>query len=294
MEEKREILAIINPISGTKNKNDVPAQIERFIDSTQFKVNCVFTEYAGHAKELAAKAVNDHMYGVIAIGGDGTVNEVASSLCNSDTALAVVPSGSGNGLARHLNIPLNVEKAIAILNENTIKSYDYCTVNDRAFFCTCGVGFDAQISNKFAEAGSRGFLTYIKLTISEYFNFKPQEYVLEINSNKTTVKAFSIACCNASQYGNDAYIAPSASMQDGLIDVVILHPFNLLVAPVLGVELFNHHIDRNSKVSTLRTNHIIIHREKPDYMHIDGEPLSMPAELEITNHPNGIKIFSNK
>lgn len=291
MDNIKKILAVINPISGTTKKEYVPEIIQKTIDNTKYQVTVRFTQYASHATELTHKAIEDGFYGVIAIGGDGTVNEVAAALCDSETVLGIAPCGSGNGLARHLCIPMNIEKALSIINEDNIVALDYCTANDRPFFCTCGVGFDAHVSQKFAEAGKRGPINYVKKTLVEYLKYRSQIYSIETADKVITEKAFVIACGNASQYGNNAFIAPQASMCDGLIDVTVIHPFTPLDTALMGVLLFTKHLDQDTNINSFRTSELTIHRPKPDIMHIDGEPIMMPADINIKCHKSGIKVF---
>lgn len=291
MAGKRKILAVINPISGTSNKEFMPETIARCIDPDKFDVVVRFTQHASHATLLTEEAIKEGYYGVIAVGGDGTINEVAAALRDSSTALGIIPCGSGNGLARHLGIPMNVEKALEIINLDNIEALDYCTANDRPFFCTCGVGFDAHVSQKFAEARKRGPLSYIQKTLVEYLKYRCKTYSIEMNDRVVTEKAFVIACGNASQYGNNAFITPRASMHDGLIDVTVIHPFTPLDTAVLGVLLFTRHIDQDTNINTFRTSELTIHRPKPDVMHIDGEPIMMDADIHIKCHKAGIKIF---
>ena len=288
---RKRILAIINPVSGTGNKNKIPRLIDTVVDHDQNDVSIIATEYAGHAREIATDAVKDGFDVVVAIGGDGTVNEVGTALCGTQTALAIVPCGSGNGLARHLRISMNASRALQVLNNGVVGEFDYCTVNDKPFFCTCGMGFDAKVSDKFANEGTRGFITYIKTTLSEYFNYAPQQYNIDIDGTQMQEKAFVIACCNAAQYGNNAYIAPRASMQDGLIDVTVMHPFNLVQSPLIGARLFLRQLGHDHHVSIYRGKHVVIERDHDDVMHIDGDPLMMPARLEIVNKQRGIRIL---
>ena len=291
MAGKRKILAVINPISGTSNKEFMPETIARCIDPDKFDVVVRFTQHASHATLLTEEAIKEGFYGVIAVGGDGTINEVAAALRDSSTALGIIPCGSGNGLARHLGIPMNVEKALEIINLDNIEALDYCTANDRPFFCTCGMGFDAHVSQKFAEARKRGPLSYIQKTLVEYLKYRCKTYSIEMNDRVVTEKAFVIACGNASQYGNNAFITPRASMHDGLIDVTVIHPFTPLDTAVLGVLLFTRHIDQDTNINTFRTSELTIHRPKPDVMHIDGEPIMMDADIHIKCHKAGIRIF---
>ena len=292
MEEKRRhILAIINPVSGTGSKDKIPRLIDTVVDQEKNDVSIVMSEYAGHAHEIATQAVNDGIEIVIAIGGDGTVNEVGSALCGTDTALAIVPSGSGNGLARHLRISMNASRALQVLNNGVVGQFDYCRINDRPFFCTCGMGFDAAVSYKFSNEGTRGFITYIKTALSEYIKYQPQDYVINIDGTELKEKAFVIACCNAAQYGNNAYIAPRATMQDGLIDVTVMHPFNMIESPLIGARLFLRQLNHDNHVSIYRGKHVIIERNQDDIVHIDGDPLVMPARVEIENVSRGIHIL---
>ena len=291
LESKKKILAVINPISGTDNKEYVPETIVRVIDSTRYDVTVRFTNRAGHATELTREAIRQGFFGVIAIGGDGTINEVASALTDTDVALGIVPCGSGNGLARHLGIPLTVDNALQVINEMNIQDFDYCKVNDVPFFCTCGVGFDAHVSDKFAQSTKRGPVTYVKKALAEYLKYRCEEYEIELPDNSFKEKAFVIACGNASQYGNNAMIAPHASMHDGLIDVTVIHPFTPLDTAMLSFLLFTGHIDQDTNIHSFRTSKLTIRRPKPGVMHIDGEPMVMPAELHICCIHNGLKIF---
>lgn len=292
MEEKRRhIVVIINPVSGTGNKDKIPRLIENVVDHDTNDVSIFATEYAGHAREIAAQAAIDGAEVVVAIGGDGTVNEVGSALCNTNTALAIIPCGSGNGLARHLRIPMNASRALQVLNNGVVGQFDYCTINGKPFFCTCGMGFDAQVSDKFSNEGTRGFITYIKTTITEYFKYQPQEYVIDIDGAKLTEKAFVIACCNAAQYGNNAYIAPRATMQDGLIDVTVMHPFNLIQSPIIGARLFLKQLGHDHHVSIYRGKRVVIERRHDDVVHVDGDPMTMPARLAIEIVKHGINIL---
>lgn len=292
MEEKRRhILAIINPVSGIGNKDKIPRLIDTVVDHELNDVSIIMSEYAGHAREITQQAVKDGIDVVVAIGGDGTVNEVGSAVCGTKTALAIVPSGSGNGLARHLRISMNASRALQVLNNGEVGQFDYCTVNGRPFFCTCGMGFDAEVSYKFSNEGTRGFITYVKTALTEYIKYKPQEYLIDVDGAKLKEKAFVIACCNAAQYGNNAYIAPRATMQDGLIDVTVMHPFCLVESPLVGARLFLRQLNQDHHVSIYRGKRVVIERKRDDIIHVDGDPLVMPARIVIENVESGINIL---
>ncbi len=291
MAQPKKLMAVINPISGTSSKASIPEMLDKVIDKTKFDLSIRFTEYASHATKLAEEAISSQYAGVLAIGGDGTVNEVAAALRDSQTALGIIPCGSGNGLARHLNIPINIEKALAIINEEHIEDLDYCTANARPFFCTCGVGFDALVSEKFAQAGKRGPITYMQKALVEYLKYRSEIYSIETADNILTEKAFLIACGNASQYGNNAFIAPQASMKDGLIDVTVILPFTPIDTAIMGLLLFTKHLDQDTNIHSFRTPELTIRRPKPGIMHLDGEPVMMDADIKIKCHKGSIRIF---
>ena len=292
-EKKITIKFIVNPISGTKNKDEMPTLIEQTIDKSKFDYQVCFTEYAGHAAEMARQCVNDGIDICVAVGGDGTVNEVARSLVHSQTALGIIPCGSGNGLGRHLCLPLDAKKAMEIINHAQIESFDYGLINGMPFFCTCGMGFDAFISLKFAEAGKRGPITYVENVLKEGLKYKPETYVVEDETGVHRHKAFLIACANAAQYGNNAYIAPGASMKDGMMDVTIMEPFDALDAPTIAYDMFSKTLNQNSKIKTFKAKRIHIHRNAPGAIHFDGDPMMTNADVDVELKPQGIRIIVN-
>ena len=290
---KKKAVFVINLISGTSDKAAIPGLIDQYLDKTQFEYEIAVTQYAGHASEIATKAKDDGVDVVVAVGGDGTVNEVARAIVHSNTALGIIPCGSGNGLARHLLLPLNVRKAIDVINRGEVRQLDYGIINDYPFFCTCGMGFDAFVSMKFAEAGKRGPITYVENVLREGLKYKPETYIIKDENGTLRYKAFLISCANASQYGNNAYIAPQASMSDGLMDVIIMEPFDVFEAPQISIEMFSKTLDKNSKIKTFRTRHLHIHRDKPGVIHYDGDPVMTGADIDIELKPKGINIIVN-
>lgn len=293
MTDKKQIVFIVNPISGTQGKKTILKWIDERLDRSCYDYKVVKTEYAGHATEIAANAVNEGIDIVVSIGGDGTINETARSLVHTNTALGIIPCGSGNGLARHLHIPMEPKAAIDILNEGYQIPMDYGKINDIPFFCTCGVGFDAFVSLKFADSGKRGLLTYLENTLHESLTYEPETYEIENEEGTVKHKAFLIACGNASQYGNNAYITPQASLTDGLMDVTILEPFTVLDVPSLSFQLFNKTIDQNSRIKTMRAKKIKIHRSKPGVFHFDGDPIMGNEDLEVEIIPHGLNVITS-
>lgn len=290
---KKKIVFVINLTSGTSDKTSIPPLIDEYLDKDKFEYEIVTTEYAGHASEISAKAKNDGVDIVVAVGGDGTVNEVARSIVHSETALGIIPCGSGNGLARHLLLPMNTRKAIEIINACEIHELDYGVINEYPFFCTCGMGFDAFVSMKFAESGKRGPITYAENILREGLKYKPETYIIEDENGTKTYKAFLISCANASQYGNNAYIAPQASMSDGLMDVIIMEPFDMLEAPQISIDMFNKTLDKNTRIKTFHSKKIHIHRTKPGVIHYDGDPVMAGEDINVEIKEKGIKIIIN-
>ena len=289
----KNIVFIMNPISGTVSKSAIPSMIEKLLDKELFSYDIRETQYAGHATEIAHQAIDEGVDIVCAIGGDGTVNEVGRALIGSQTALAIIPCGSGNGLARHLMLPMDAGKAIKIINMCEIHDPDDGIINEKPFFCTCGMGFDAFISMKFAEAGKRGLTTYLENVLKEGLKYEPETYEIEDETGKKRYKAFLISAANASQYGNNAYIAPQASMSDGKLDVIIMEPFDVLEAPQISIDMFNKTLDKNSKIKTFKTQHIHVSRKEPGLIHYDGDPVMTDADVDISIVSKGIKMVVN-
>lgn len=289
----KHIVFITNPISGTISKAGIPELVEAHLDHTRFSHEFVATQYAGHATLLAQEAAARGADIVCAIGGDGTVNEVGRGLLGTETAMAILPCGSGNGLARHLMLPMDLKRCLDIINLDTVETLDSGVINGHPFFCTCGMGFDAFISMKFAEAGKRGLMTYVEQMLREGLSYKPETYEIEDEMGSKTYKAFLISAANASQYGNNAYIAPHASMSDGLLDVIIMQPFSLIEAPQVTLEMLNKTIDKNVNIRTFKARHVHIHRSKPGLIHYDGDPLMSDADVEIEVKPKSIRVVVN-
>lgn len=293
MQKRISVWFVVNPISGTTDKSKIVNLIPEYMEASRFDVKIWYTEFKGHAAQIAHKAVEEGIKVVVAVGGDGTVNEIARCLIHTNTALGIIPCGSGNGLARHLFIPMNPEGALQVLATCTIEVLDYGMINETPFFCTCGVGFDAFVSSKFAKSERRGLLTYIDNTLREGLRYKPDTYEIEIDGETQHYKAFLIACANASQYGNNVFIAPQASMSDGLMDVTIMEPFTVLEAPQIAIQLFNKTIDKNSRIRTFKCKSMRIHRTTPGVIHFDGDPKDEGTDIDVRLVPKGIHMVVN-
>lgn len=290
----KNIAFIVNPVSGPKTKNRITKLIRELLNKELFSPTVVVTEYAGHATQLAQQFALEGYYAVIAVGGDGTINEVGKGLCGTNTALGIIPNGSGNGFARHLEISTRMNRAVEMLNNSEVISVDYCTVNDIPFFSTFGVGFDALVAQDFSNT-SRGLKGYIESILKDIFQYKPEQYHLQGEWIDLTTSAFLINFANASQWGYDACIAPKASLQDGWMDVAIVSEFPLTKAPELAWQLFTKSIDENHYMHTIRAKEIMLERENDSSpVHIDGTPTQMAKDLHIKIVEDGLKVLVKK
>lgn len=288
---KKRILFIINPISGGKSKERFELIARRYLDDGLFISEYVFTQYPNHAEQLAIEGISKGYDFIVAVGGDGTVNEVAKALVGVDVSLGIIPEGSGNGLARALHIPIEKKDALLLLNKLHIKKIDVGRVNGMPFFNMAGIGFDALISSRFAEKDIRGPLGYIQTVFHEITDYEALEYRIEIDGDLITRKAFMISIANSPQYGNEAYISPKASVDDGLLDVCIVKPFPVFVLPKMIYHLFSRTADKTSYVEIVHGKKIKVHCSRMSEIHIDGEPYDVYNELTIDVFPKSLKII---
>ncbi len=290
---KSKALFIINPISGGKNKDNVPELIGSNLNADLFEPTIVFTNRAFHGHKLAKNGLGQYDY-IIAVGGDGTVNEIASAVAGTDTILGVLPFGSGNGLARFLGLPMDTAKAIQALNEQRVATIDGAKLNRQWFFNMAGMGFDAHIAEVFSHDKTRGFAAYIKSSLREVLNYKPDIYQIEIDGVSYERKAFMLSFANSSQYGNNAHVSPAASVQDGLLDVCIIKPFPLYLFPALGLRMFLKTADKSRFVEIIKGKNVIIKRSGDGPVHLDGEPQIMGDSAEISIIPSALKIIAGQ
>jgi diacylglycerol kinase family enzyme len=274
------LLAIVNPLSGTASAQDkqkwVALLLKKAADAG-FTPEAVFTTHAGHATELAADAVRQGIRRLVIIGGDGSVNETARALINTQTALGIVPVGSGNGLARHLGLSLNPKTAIEQAVNGRPVVIDSGKINEHAFFCTTGIGFDAYVAHEFALQPVRGLPTYIRTAYRAFWNYQPATY--EIDHQVQTL--FSLTVANAGQFGNNAWIAPKANVADGLLDVCQLKPFPRSAVGMLAWRLFNKTLDQSNFLATRTVRSVVVKGAGPLLIHVDGEPVSLDTDTAI-------------
>jgi diacylglycerol kinase (ATP) len=288
---KQNILFLINPVSGGKNKLQFPEMVSKYLDREKFHADHLFTKGPGHAYDLVTGKIKSDTDIFVAVGGDGTINEVASALSGSDRRMGIIPCGSGNGLARSLNIPMRDKQAILRLNDlNTIR-IDSGRINGRKFFNMAGIGFDAHISAVFAGSTHRGLGGYVKTTLSELRNYQSQQYDIEVDGQNYSTKAFMISIANSPQYGNNAHISPFASLDDGFLDLCIIKPFPLYHFPAICYRMFDRSTHRSKYVEIIRAKNIRILRDAHATVHVDGEPVQMEKELNIGVKPLSLSVL---
>ena len=280
---------IINPIAGTGKQVDIKNNILKNIDKNIFDYDIEYTLKPNHATEISRNAIKEKYELIVSVGGDGTASECAVGLIGSETALAVIPCGSGNGFAYHFNVKRNIEDALKQLNNNKIKYIDSCLANNLKFINVSGIGFDAHIANLFASTVKRGFISYIKLTLKELF-YKAKLYKLEYDDISRKVNAFAIVFANASQYGNDARIAPNAIEDDGLIDFVIIKKFPNWKVPLFLIDVMNGKTHLNKNVEIIRTKKMFIESDFP-MVHLDGEIKKLSNPIEVQSIKKNFKVF---
>jgi len=291
---KKRILFIINPIAGVKRKDRIPRLIDKYLDHAHFDYDIIYTEHRGHATELAKHAAQQGVDVVAVAGGDGSVNEVATGLVGTQTALAIIPSGSGNGLARHLGYSINIRSTLHIINDYYVSRIDVCKVNDQYFFSLMGIGFDAFVAKVFSREETRGFLTYAWSAIRSVSAYEPFQYSACIDNREIKGKAFMINVCNSNQYGYNVKVAPHASLQDGMLDIVVLEDIPKWKVPFAVLQVFTR--------THMKAKHFTIYRaaevniQTPVYAHlqIDGETAVKDKDFHIEILPKALSVLMHQ
>jgi diacylglycerol kinase (ATP) len=284
-----KIAFIINPNAGVKKKINVIEFIKTNV-SEGISYDLIVWKNKDDLESIKQQILCGDYTIAVACGGDGTVNMVASVVAHTPIALGIFPLGSGNGLARSNRIPLNLKEALNIIERGTIKQIDGAKINQYPFFCTAGVGFDAHIANEFATSTKRGFVTYFKTTVREFFSYKPNHYKITIDGKIFETDAFLITVANAGQWGNDVYIAPEAEINDGILNVSILKPFSNFGIPMIGIKLFSKKIHTSINLQSEKGKHIEIEFNGQLPVHFDGEPLLIKDKLSINVMPLALNV----
>ncbi|NCD70372.1 diacylglycerol/lipid kinase family protein [Mucilaginibacter agri] len=290
---KKRALFIINPVAGGKSKDKVPALIDLHLDKNVFTYDIVLTQAPAEARVLAKQGIDNYDI-IVAVGGDGTVNEIASALAGSKAVFAIIPYGSGNGLSRFLDIPMDTAEAIKNLNHLYVETIDGAQFNGKWFFNMAGMGFDAHISEVFSHQKKRGFITYFESAVKEIVNYKPQAYLLNIDGKQYEREAFMLSFANSSQYGNNAHVSPKASVQDGLIDVCVIKPFPLYRFPEMGLRMFFKTAENSKYVEIIKGKQIEVKRQQAGPVHLDGEPQTSGTDIQIEVMPGILNVIVGK
>lgn len=276
------MLFIVNPISGKGRK----ARIIAHLKEKGMKVVC--TEYAGHAEVLSREAAERI---IVAVGGDGTVNEVARGIVGTDKVLGIIPCGSGDGLALHLGLSRRYKQALKTILAGNVQKIDSGVINDKPFFSVCGIGFDATVSERFAKSGKRGLMNYINIGLKTWNEYTPEKYKVEIDGECFEIEASIITIGNSNQWGNNARITPLADICDGLLDMTAVDRFNAIEMPALAAMLMTGKLAKNGLVHCYRGRHIKITRATTGPAHADGDWFSAGKEIDIKILPHSINVI---
>ncbi len=288
MNKFNHYLFLINPVSGTAKSNWT--EIFENHKPQNFRFDYIIWDKAERKNEIIQEIESSNADILVAVGGDGTINFLSGLVLSKNKVLGIIPAGSGNGLARHLKIPLNSEKALMHLLKSENRQMDVASVNGIHFLCTAGVGFDALIGKEFAKRDTTGLWGYIQKVLKNAITYSPEKYSLNYNGNTVEKAAFMITFANASQFGNNAFIAPNACVEDGKLNVCIMKPFPLIMALPIALRLFTKSINKSKYLETLILSEIQINR-KPGPVHMDGEPFEMNKNLEVKILPKKINVI---
>lgn len=287
---RKKICFIINPISGIGKQKVVETLIAKLFNSHDFEVEIKYTTHAKHATTLSRNAVLEKFDTVVAIGGDGSVNEVSCGLIQSGVKLGIVPCGSGNGFARHLGIPMDLKKSLELIRNGNFIMCDTVKANEEYFVNIAGLGFDAQVAHLFADYGKRGLMSYVKIIFNHYFQSEEQTFSFEINNSKQVEKAFIFSVANASQYGNNATISPLSNIQDGKIELVLLKKIPFYLLPITAFRLFNKSLKDSTYYQHYSASKVKVVAPSGK-IHLDGEAIETDSEITFEVLPLSLAVL---
>jgi diacylglycerol kinase (ATP) len=289
----RKYIFIVNPNAGRKQALELMDCISEFFPGSIDHEIVVWKDKHGFL-EIKNKILDGQYSHAVAVGGDGTVNEVANAIRGTEIVLGIIPAGSGNGLARTLGISMHVPQALKEMITSRSIMMDCGEVNGHAFFCTSGTGFDALIGERFAKSQRRGLMSYIRIVISELFKYRATNCTLVIEGKTLERRAFLITVANAGQYGNDFFIAPEASITDGNFQIVVLKPFNFFAAFAIAYKFISKNAHTSRYTETFVASKLKIIRSDPGPIHFDGEPGDEIPELEYQLVPRALRVVTGE
>ncbi len=287
----QRIAFIVNPRAGQQLQRHLRDHVNRHLNHRKFEYGIWMTEYAGHATELAQKAIAEEYDIVTAVGGDGSINQVASVLLGTETVLGIVPAGTGNGFATHLGYSLNLEKAVRQLNTATVKTVDCGMLNGKVFVNVAGVGFDGRVSHYMDRVQRRTFLPYFWQTFKAGLAHRASPFTIEVNGEQMTDDYFSITVANGPVYGFKAQIAPGAQIDDGQFMVVLLKKATKMRYIASIPSAFRGTILQQPFVEHFSADRLVIRSTGKNYAHLDGESVVLHGDLHFEIKPNALKVL---
>lgn len=288
------ILFVINPISGVNQgrKAGLVERIPQILDKHRFDWSIHESASADDLYATTKKAIEAGVDIVVAVGGDGTVNRIGRAVTGSPAILGIIPAGSGNGLAHHLGIPLDLNRGLELINHVKVKKIDTVNINDEFFVSIAGVGFDALVAHKFANAGQRGFLSYFRIITTEYPDYQPASYRLELDGKIVEREALFVSFANTDQFGYNTIIAPHAKIDDGFIDVCIVKKVPYIYTPQVVGLLLRKKINHSEYVEIIKAREVKLTRNHERLVNVDGEPMELGQQLHIKVNPASLNIIA--
>lgn len=291
----KKILFIINRKAGTDREKRLEGAIRQHLPASDFEVEITHLAYLGHGADLAREAVERGVHTVVAVGGDGSINEIAQGLVGTRTALAILPLGSGNGLARALKIPLDVSKALQLIVQNKQLPIDVGYANEHLFLSNAGVGFDALIADQFRHTKKRGLWGYAKLVIGGFRRYQPAAYSIGIDDKRLQERAFLLTVANGNQFGYEFKLAPQANVFDGQLDVCVMPPVGFFSLLPVSIYSLLGRIDKTRYMKHFTGKEIVVKSEELAYLQVDGDAvaLSTGGEVRFKVRPAALVVIVN-
>ncbi len=290
--EQQRYTFFINPVSGHGSWYRTVRIIRNFCRRNDCVPEFYFTGDDEKIRSILDEKEREGVKVVFAVGGDGTVNQMARLLVGREMILGIIPTGSGNGLAGHLRIPRQPRRALEMIRKSRVQEIDYAHINGIPFFTTAGVGFDAEVTQQFNRRARRGLMGYLEAILKVVQKYKPDVYSIEYDGKQKIVNAFLLTFANASEYGNGAYIAPDADTSDGMIDVCLLKPFPATAVPGLVLRLFTKRFTKSKYVETFRARNLTVWKGKPGSLHFDGEGDAHNGSVQVSSFPRRLKVLT--
>lgn len=294
--QKEKILFIVNPKSGVKRVKEIQSTIHAYLDQDKYDYEIVYTEYKGHGKELALEALNEAIDIIVAVGGDGSLNDIIQSIAYKEVKLGIWPMGSGNGAARTMNIPFDGKALMEMINKGKLTEVDLGRVAGQYFISNFGLGFDAEVTKDFEKSKSRGFLSYVWIITKLLPRYRSKKIKMKVGGHTTFKgKVFIFNAANMKQLGYGFEISPQASWNDAYFNVTIIKPFHFILAPYVAFMAWIKRLDKLSMVEMTMVKDFTLTDFKVDYIQFDGEYIPLDKvyqkELKVEMKAKALKII---